>query len=137
MAGEMALVLFVWGAVAFAVAIDASRRGRHGGLWAALALFTGLFGAILYGLVVLTTSDPSGGGSAPEREPGTVRVCPACSSEHDDAPNYCEECGAELGPEDEHPVGRRLATGSRRYCSNCRSEVGRERETCPNCSAVF
>ncbi|MDX1748394.1 MAG: zinc ribbon domain-containing protein [Halobacteriales archaeon] len=138
MAGEFAALVFVWGAIAFAVAIDASRRGRHAGLWAVLTLFTGLFGAVLYGLVVLTTSDqPDDGTSQEGTEPETVRICPACASEHDDSPNYCDECGAELGPGDEHPVGRRLATGSRRYCSNCKSEIGREANACPNCGAVF
>jgi hypothetical protein len=137
MAGELLLVVSVWGAVAFAVSIDASRRGRHGGFWAVLTLFTGLFGAILYGLVVLTTSDRPEDGSEPEPEPETIRVCPACPSEHDDSPDRCGECGAELGPEDDRPVGRRLMTGARRYCSNCRSEVGRDAETCPSCGAVF
>ena len=135
MAGELVLVLFVWGMVAFAVAIDASRRGHHGGFWAVLTLFTGPFGALLYGLVALVTNGRPDDGPEPEPEP--IRVCPACSSEHDDSSNYCGECGAELGSEHERPVGRRLMTGSRRYCSNCRSEVGREADTCPSCGAVF
>lgn len=139
MAGELFLVAFVWGAVAFAVSIDASGRGRHAGFWAVLTLLTGLFGAILYGLVVLTTDDGPGDVSGPEAEPEpeTVRVCPDCSSEHGDAPDHCEECGAELGPGDDHPVGRRLMTGSRRYCSNCRSEVDVGANACPSCGAVF
>lgn len=141
MAGELVLVAFVWAMVAFAVAIDASRRGRHGGFWAILTFVTGLFGAIVYGLVVLVTDDPLDEEAAaepkPEPESERVRVCPTCSSKHDDAQNYCGECGAELGPEDERPVGRRLRTGSRRYCSNCKSEIGREAGTCPSCGAVF
>jgi hypothetical protein len=138
MAGELALVAFVWGMIAFAVAIDASRRGRHVGLWATLTFLTGLFGAVLYGLVVLTTSDPPDDGASENgTDPETVRVCPACSSAHDDAANYCDECGAELGPGDERPVGRRLPTGSKRYCSNCKSEVGPEATTCSSCGAVF
>lgn len=138
MAGELVLVTFVWGMFAFAVAIDASRRGHHSGLWAGLTLFTGLFGAILYGVVVLITSDQSDGGVSDNRsEPETVRVCPTCSAAHRESPNYCDECGAELGPEDQHPVGRRLKTGSKRYCSNCKSQVGRGANTCPSCGAVF
>ena len=135
MAGELVLVLFVWGMVAFAVVIDASRRGHHGGLWAVLTLFTGPFGALLYGLVALVTDGRPDDGAEPE--PETVRVCPACSSEHGDSPDCCEECGAELGPGDDHPVGRRLMAGSRRYCSNCRSQVGHETDACPRCGAVF
>jgi len=132
-----AMVAFVWGMVAFAVAIDASRRGRHGGVWAVVTFLTGLFGAILYGLVVVTTSDPKDEESDNETEAGLVRVCPTCSSQFDASQNYCGECGAELGPEDESPVGRRLKTGSKRYCSNCKSEVGRTANACPSCGAVF
>ena len=133
-----AIFAFVWAMVAFAIAIDASRRGRDGRFWAVLTFFTGLFGAVLYGLVALTTSDPTDDReSADETDSGLVRVCPNCSARCAAAQGYCDECGAELGPEDESPVGRRLKTGSRRFCSNCKSEVGRTASTCPSCGAVF
>ncbi|MDT3436087.1 zinc ribbon domain-containing protein [Haloarcula sp. 1CSR25-25] len=132
------MVAFVWAMVAFAVGLDASGRDRNGGFWAVLTLLTGLFGAVLYGLVVLTTNDPTDDReSDDERDSGLVRVCPACSSKCDTAQNYCGECGAELGPEDESPVGRRLKTGSKRYCSNCKSEVNHTASACPSCGAVF
>jgi hypothetical protein len=134
---HLVLVAFVWGMVAFAVAIDASRRGWHGGFWAGLTFFTGLFGAVVYGVVVLTSDDHTHDETPEETDPETVRVCPSCASRHDDSQNHCDECGTELGPGDEHPVGRRLMTGSRRYCSNCKSEVGREANTCRSCGAVF
>jgi hypothetical protein len=138
MVGELVLVTFVWGLFAFAVAIDASRRGHHSGFWAGLTLFTGLFGAVLYGVVVATTDGESDGETSDSRgEPERVRVCPTCSSKHDESPNYCDECGTELGPADEHPLGRRLKTGSKRYCSNCKSRIGREVDACPGCGAVF
>ncbi len=138
MSSHLILIALLWAAVAFAVSIDASRRGRHGGFWAAVTFFTGLFGAILYVLVVVTTSDPADGETSEDgTEPEMVRVCPICSSKHDNSQNHCDECGAELGPEDEYPVGRQLMTGSRRYCSNCHSEVDRKATACPNCSAVF
>jgi len=137
MAGELVLVAVVWGMVAFAVAIDASRRGHHSGFWAVLAFFTGLFGAVLYGLTVLVTGDQSDAGTSEDGTPETVRVCPDCSSEHDSSESHCDECGTELGPGDEHPAGRLLMTGSKRYCSNCRSEVGRGADACPSCGAVF
>jgi RNA polymerase subunit RPABC4/transcription elongation factor Spt4 len=138
MSTPLGIVVLLWATVAFAVAIDASRRGRHAGLWAVMTFFTGVFGAVLYGLVVLTTNDPpDGGASEAGSEPETVRVCPICSSISDDSRNQCAECGAELGPEDERPVGRRLMTGSKRYCSNCHSEVGRESNECRSCGAVF
>lgn len=127
------MVAFVWGMVAFAIGIDAGRRRRHSGFWAVLTFLTGLFGAIIYGLVVLTTSDPADD----ERDSELVRVCPTCSSRYDASQSYCGECGAELGAEDEHPVGRRLKTGSKRYCSNCKSEVGRTANACPSCGAVL
>lgn len=136
--GLLVLVTFVWGLIAFAVAIDASRRGHHGGFWAVLTLFTGLFGAVLYVLVALTTGAPSDeGASEEETEPETVRICPTCSSECEGSQSYCDECGAELGPGDEHTVGRRLKAGSRRYCSNCKSEIERGASACPSCGAVF
>lgn len=133
-----ALIAFIWGMVAFAIAIDASRRGRHGGVWGLVTFLTGLFGAIVYGLVVLTTSDPSDGrASEDETEPEMVGICPTCSSECDASQSYCGECGAELGPGDKRPVGRRLKTGSKRYCSNCKSRVGLKTNSCPSCGAVF
>jgi len=132
------MVAFVWGMMAFAIGIDASRRGRHGGLWAVLTFLTGLFGAVLYGVVVMTTSDPTDdGASDSEPAPELVRVCPNCSSKCDAEQTYCGECGTELGPEDKSPVARRLKTGSKRYCSNCKSEVGRGASACPSCGAVF
>ncbi|MFB6207679.1 MAG: zinc ribbon domain-containing protein [Haloglomus sp.] len=132
------MIAFVWGMLAFAVGIDASRRGRHGGFWAVVIFLTGLFGAVIYGLVVLTTTDPGDDGhSDDETDPELVRVCPTCASESDTSQNYCGECGAELGPENEHSVGRRLKTGSKRYCSNCKAEVGREANACPSCGTVF
>lgn len=132
------MVAFVWGMVAFAIAIDASRRGRHGGVWGVVTFLTGLFGAILYGLVVLATSDPANGEvSEKKTEPNRVRICPTCSSEVNVFENYCGECGTELSSEDEYLVGRRLKTGSKRYCSNCKSQVGRKANACPNCDAVF
>jgi hypothetical protein len=135
---SFAVVALLWGMVAFAISIDASRRERHSGFWTLLTFLTGLFGAILYGLVVLTTSDPSDEGRPDEEaDSGLVCVCPTCSSRCDSSQNYCDECEAELGPEDEYPVGRRLKTGSKRYCSNCKSEVGRTAIACPTCGAVF
>lgn len=138
MLGPVILLAFIWGMVAFAVAIDASRRGRHAGFWAVLTFLTGLFGAILYGLVILTTKDPTGGGGSEDNaEPEMIRVCPTCSSECDISQDYCDECGDELGPDDEYPVGRRLKTGSKRYCSNCKSKINRKANRCPSCGAVF
>lgn len=124
MLGPLILLAFVWGMIAFAVAIDASGREQHAGFWAVLTFFTGLFGAILYGLVILTTSDSTGdAGSEDAMEPEMVRACPTCSSQCDVSQDYCDECGGELGPDDEYPVGRRLKTGSKRYCSNCKSKI--------------
>lgn len=138
MLGPVILLAFVWGMVAFAVAIDASRREQHAGFWAILTFFTGVFGAILYGLVILTTSDPTDDAGAEENiESEMVRVCPTCSSEYDVSHDYCDECGGELGPDDEFPVARRLKTGSKRYCSNCKSKVDRKTNRCPSCDAVF
>jgi len=137
--GYVVTAAFVWALVAFAVAIDASRRGHHGGFWAILTFVTGGFGAILYAGVVLITNDGADGGTVETAgtDPERVRVCSACSSEHGDSQNHCSECGATLGPEDEHPVGRRLKAGSKRYCSHCKSEVSRRADTCPGCGAVF
>jgi hypothetical protein len=137
MAGELALIAVVWGMVAFAVLIDASRRNRNGGFWAVLTFFTGLFGALLYAGNVLLTDQPEETAAEKRRTSGTVRVCPDCSAEHDGSVDYCEDCGAELGPDDERPVARRLMTGSDRYCSNCRSEVDRGADVCGSDGAVF
>jgi len=136
---NLILVAFVWGMIAFAVAFDASNRGHHAGFWALLTFLGGPFGALLYVGVALFGSGEStdGTGGATDATPETVRVCPDCASRHDDTPDNCPDCGTKLGPDDDHPIARRLQTGSERYCSNCKSEVSRRVNTCRSCGAVF
>lgn len=138
MAGELLIIAVVWGMIAFAVAIDANRRGLHSGFWAVLTLFTGLFGAIAYGLVALIgDNQPTDNTSDNKREPTVIRVCPECDSDCGETQQHCATCGEALSAENEVPLGRRLKTGSRRYCSNCNSEVDREASECRQCGAVF
>lgn len=136
---SLVLVTFVWGMIAFAVAFDASNRGHHAGFWALVTFLGGPFGALLYVGVALIGGGESADGTSGETDadPETVRVCPDCASRHVGNPDYCPECGTELGPDDDHPVARRLQTGSERYCSNCKSEVDRGANTCLRCGAVF
>ncbi|WP_276270880.1 zinc ribbon domain-containing protein [Haloarcula litorea] len=133
----LALLVFalLWGMIAFAVAIDAGRRGRSGGVWGVVTFLGGIFGLAVYGIVLLTTDDPGDDDSGTDTD--GVRICPECGEHHDDAPNFCGECGAELGPEDDHVEARILKTGSRRYCGNCKSRIGRDADACPECPAVF
>lgn len=138
MAGELLIIALVWGMFAFAVAIDANRRGFHSGFWAVLTLFTGVFGAITYGLVALIGDNkPKDKSSTEQREPTVIRVCPDCDSDCDTTQEYCDTCGEALSSKNEVTLGRRLKTGSRRYCSHCRSEVNREAPECRQCGAVF
>lgn len=131
------IVAVLWAMVAFVVALDASRRGRHAGLWGLLTFLAGIFGAVLYVVVVVATEDPGDGADGDGGDPATVRLCPECSARHDGSPDYCADCGAELRPDDERPVGRLLRSGSRRYCGNCKSRVHRDADACPDCEAVF
>ncbi|MFD1515487.1 hypothetical protein [Halomarina rubra] len=137
MLGTLLLAAFVWGLFAFAVAIDASRRGDHGGFWAVVVLLTGPFGTAAYLLVVMVTDDETEDDTPDADPPETVRVCPTCSTAYDDPRDRCAECDTDLGPDDDHPVGERHETGSRWYCGNCTARVGPEVSECPSCSAVF
>jgi NADH:ubiquinone oxidoreductase subunit 6 (subunit J) len=76
---------FVWGLFAFAVAMDAARRGHHARFWLVLTFVTGVFGLAAYVVVVLTSGNES---DAPDDEAEvreTVRVCPDCSARAPDS----------------------------------------------------
>ena len=137
MLGALLFVVLVWGFFAFAVAMDAARRGHHAEFWLVTTFLTGVFGAAAYAVVVLTTDGGTDDEPGDEPSSETVRVCPSCSSIQGGSQHYCGECGAELGPGDEHPLARRFETGSRWYCGNCSSRVDRDADSCPGCGAVF
>jgi RNA polymerase subunit RPABC4/transcription elongation factor Spt4 len=114
------------------VGADAHSRGRSGFLWGFLTFFTGLVGAFVYALVVLT-----GDGAEDDGDPDVVRVCRNCSAAHEGTPAYCSDCGEPLDEADDRPVASVLRSGSRGYCGNCRSQVDLDADDCPNCGAVL
>lgn len=118
-----------------AVGVDAHRRGRSGFLWGLLTFFTGVVGAFVYALVVLT-GDGGKSGSG-EGETDAVRVCPNCSATHAGTPDYCSDCGEPLDADDDASVATVLRSGSRGYCSDCKGRVDLDADRCPNCGAVF
>lgn len=129
----LALGVLVGMLLTVGVGVDAHNRGRSWVLWGMLTFFTGLVGAVIYGLVVLAGGDSSGGGD----DADTVRYCPNCSTTHPGTPNFCSDCGEPLDADDDRPVATILRSGSRGYCRNCTSAVGLDADTCPNCGAVF
>jgi len=128
------LALLLWTAVALAVGIHASSRGRSGFVWGLVAFLVGLVGVVVYLLALLITDDPPDGGDG---DATRVRVCPACSANHEGTPNYCSECGEALNADDGVVRARILRSGSRGYCSHCKSRVGLDADACADCGAVF
>jgi RNA polymerase subunit RPABC4/transcription elongation factor Spt4 len=126
------VAILFWTGLSVAVGVHAINRDRSGLLWGALTLVTGLVGLLIYAVVAGTAADEVGGGD-PERR----RRCPACSASHDDAPDYCPDCGEPLDEGDDVVVARLLRSGSRGYCSNCKERVDLAADDCPNCGAVF
>lgn len=127
------VVLLFWIAIAVAVGIHANDRGRSGFLWGIVTGLTGLLGLLIYALVLGNAADQVDDSDDTER----IRRCPECSANHDDAPNFCAECGEPLDEDDDVVVARLLRSGSRGYCSNCKTQVDLDADDCPNCGAVL
>lgn len=126
-----------WLSVAFTVAIDATRRGRQGGVWGITTFLLGPIGLVLYALAVLGAIAGSESDRSEEDHGSRYRACPVCGAGHDGIPDRCSACGEPLGPGDEPPSARLLRSGSRGYCGNCKARVGLDSERCPNCGSVF
>jgi len=120
-------------ALTVGVGVHAHNRGRSGFIWGLLTLFTGLIGAFIYVLVVLTGD----GAQAADEDPDHRRVCPNCSTAHAGQPEYCSECGEALGSDDDRPTGSVLRSGSQGYCSNCKGQVELDAEACRQCGALL
>jgi hypothetical protein len=127
----LVLGILFWTGSAIAVGIHAFERDRFGFLWAALVLITGLVGLLIYAVVAGTAADKVDDDDAQRRH------CPACGTDHEGSPNYCPECGEPLDDGDDVATARVLRSGSRGYCSNCKSRVALDAANCPDCSAVF
>lgn len=134
MSGHALLVigLLIGIVLTIAVGVDAHNRGRSGLLWGFLTFFTGIIGAFVYALVVLT-----GDGSDDDGDSDAVRVCQNCSATHDGTPAYCSDCGEPLDEADDRPVASVLRSGSQGYCGNCTSRVDPDADSCPSCGAVL
>jgi hypothetical protein len=127
------LAILFWTGSAVAVGIHAFNRDRSGFLWAALVFVTGLVGLLIYVIVAGTAADEVDDDDDAEQ----LRRCPECERSHEGSPNYCMECGEPLDEGDDVVVARVLRSGSRGYCSNCKSRVAIDADDCPNCGAVF
>jgi len=139
MSSHALAVAILWIAVALGVSFHATATDRGGVLWGVLTLFTGVFGLFGYAIAVAVGGGGDGDGSGsdgPDRSE-VVRICPECSAEHDGTPNYCGECGEALSEDDDWVFARVLRTGSDGYCSHCKSKIGLDAETCPDCGALF
>jgi hypothetical protein len=110
-----------------AVGVDAHNRGRSGFLWGLLTFFTGIVGAFVYVLVLLSGDD--------SEDPESVRICPNCSATHSGTPEYCSDCGEALDRDDDAPTATVVRSGPRGYCSHCNTPVGLDAEACPGCGA--
>lgn len=134
--GVFLVLSLLWITVAVAVGIHASSRNRSGFVWGLATFLLGIVGVVVYLLALLLTDDP------PDGEDGNddidrFRRCPACSTRHEGEPNYCAECGEPLDEDDDVVAARLLRSGSRGYCSNCKSQVDLDADDCPDCGAVL
>lgn len=78
-----------WIIVVYVVYKDADKRGRSGGFWAIIVLFTGIFGLAAYAIAIASGPNHSG-------TPKSQRVfCHNCGTEIDRTDRYCNECGDE------------------------------------------
>lgn len=128
MSAYWVLFALLWILIAIAIGIHASNRDRSGFIWFLVTFFLGLFGVVIYLLVI------SGGD---DDEPEDVRVCSNCSTGHAGSPNFCSNCGEPLDPDAETGVARIVRSGSRAYCSNCNGRVAVDDNVCPDCGSVF
>lgn len=128
----LVVALLVWTALSVAVGIHAMDRDRSGFLWGLLTFFTGLIGLLIYAVVAGSAAD-----TVDDDEPERRRRCPACATSHDGTPNYCGECGEPLDETDDVVAARILRSGSRGYCSNCKSRVALDADRCSDCGAMF
>lgn len=136
MAGHTVLILLsglVWLTVSIAVAFDAIRRGRSGGVWGITVFLLGPIGLLLYVLVILTAMASVDEEAADQ----PVRVCPNCGDRNEGEMDRCESCGEPLGPGDEPPSARVIQSGGRSYCSNCHTRVEPETTMCPGCRSAL
>jgi len=137
MAGEAIIVALLLGIIlGIGVGKHASARGRSGIAWGLLAFFTGLIGAIIYGLYALADSADAENEDGDGEDSDVRRVCPDCSTMHIGGPQYCSECGTELGPDDERPIASIRRSGSRGYCTNCNGKLDLDADLCQHCGAV-
>jgi RNA polymerase subunit RPABC4/transcription elongation factor Spt4 len=126
------VVILFWTGISVAVGVHAINRDRSGFLWGGLTFVTGLIGLLVYAVVAGTAAE-----EVDDDDPERRRRCPACSASHDDAPDYCPDCGEPLDEDDDVVVARLLRSGSRAYCSNCKERVDLDADDCPNCGAGF
>jgi hypothetical protein len=117
------LVGAVWLSVALAVAVDATGRGRYGGVWGVTTFLLGPVGLGLYALAVLSAAarPDSGSDDGPARDSGRDGDGGGADSADDDAP----------------ATARVVRSGERAYCDVCRARVGVDADRCPDCGAVF
>jgi len=136
MAGHEVLILLsvlVWLTVSIAVAIDAIRRGRSGGVWGITVFLLGPIGLLLYVLVILTAMASVDG----DDEDQPVRVCPNCGGRNEGDVDRCESCGVRVTLGDEPPSARVIQSGARSYCSNCHTRIEPETTMCPGCRSAL
>lgn len=136
MAGHTVLILLgvlVWLTVSIAVAIDAIRRGRIGGVWGITVFLLGPIGLLIYVLVVLSAGASTDDADRDRR----VRVCSNCGHRTEGGMDRCASCGEPLGPGDEPPSAGILQSGARSYCSNCHTRVEPDATLCPGCGSAL
>lgn len=124
-------VLFVFLVLGVVVGLHARGRGRSGVLWGVAVGLTGLFGLVVYAIVLASA----------ESRPV---VCPTCEAENVKSANFCHNCGTDL----EDRSGGRSAGGrsdsaelrtfgGAYYCSACSADVDGTPDECPRCGRTF
>lgn len=73
-------------------------------------------------------SDSDGSGEAATTD------CPGCGSPIDGSPEFCPDCGTELGPD--CPSCGATLDGDESFCPDCGQELGAD-EACPGCGSTL
>lgn len=88
-------ITFVWLALAVAVGVLASNRGRSGVGWFVLSVLLSPLLGLLFCLVAKDLSRAPGTG---QPGPATHRRCPQCAEFIQPAAKVCKHCGAAVDP---------------------------------------
>jgi len=79
----------VWIIIALSVGVNASENGLSPVLWGSITLFTGIFGLVIYA-IVLSNKDGN----------NQEKICPECEASNSPDAEFCSKCASSLADKD-------------------------------------